>query len=151
MTKVVSTYIELHIMKIENQKLKFLLLKRSPDEKYPNIWQMVTGKIKDGEKAFDAALRELKEETGLTPEELFSVPIVSSVYLPESDEVCMIPVFVCRVKENSEVKISKEHSQFKWCEFEEAEKLLNWEGQKKAVRLINDYWFNSKEKLIKLL
>lgn len=150
MTKVVSTYIELHIVKVENNKLKFLLLKRSPEEKYPNIWQMVTGKIKNGEKAFDAALRELNEETGLTAEELFSVPVVNSVYLSETDEVCMIPVFVCRVDENAKVKISKEHSEFKWLEPDEAVELLNWEGQKKSVRLINDYWFNSKEKLIKI-
>jgi dATP pyrophosphohydrolase len=151
MTKVVSTYIELHIIKIENNKLKFLLLKRSPNEKYPNIWQMVTGKIKNGEKAFDAALRELKEETSLRAEELFSVPVVNSVYLSETDEVCLIPVFVCRVDENSIVKISKEHTEFKWLDAEEAEKFLSWEGQKKSVRLINDYWFNSKEKLIRIL
>jgi dATP pyrophosphohydrolase len=150
MTKVVSTYIELHIMKIENGKLKFLLLKRSSDEKYPNIWQMVTGHIRSGEKAFETALRELKEETGLVAEELYSVPIVNSVYLAETDEVCLIPVFLCRVKENSYVQISSEHQEFKWVNVDEAEKLLNWEGQKKSVRMINDYWYNSREKLIKI-
>ncbi|NPV12146.1 MAG: NUDIX pyrophosphatase [Ignavibacteria bacterium] len=150
MSKVVSTYIELHIMKIENDQLKFLLLKRSPNEKYPNIWQMVTGKIRDGEKAYETALRELKEETGLIAEELFTVPIVNSVYLSETDEVCLIPVFLCRVNEKSEIKISEEHSEYKWLNAEEAEKLLNWEGQKKSIRMINDYWINSKEKLIKI-
>ncbi|MEJ5305499.1 MAG: NUDIX pyrophosphatase [Ignavibacteria bacterium] len=150
MSKVVSTYIELHIMKIENDQLKFLLLKRSPNEKYPNIWQMVTGKIRDGEKAYETALRELKEETGLAAEELFTVPIVNSVYLSETDEVCLIPVFLCRVNEKSEIKISEEHSEYKWLNAEEAEKLLNWEGQKKSIRMINDYWINSKEKLIKI-
>lgn len=150
MSKVVSTYIELHIMKIENDQLKFLLLKRSPNEKYPNIWQMVTGKIRDGEKAYETALRELKEETGLIAEELFTVPIVNSVYFSETDEVCLIPVFLCRVNENSEIKISEEHSEYKWLNAEEAEKLLNWEGQKKSIRMINDYWINSKEKLIKI-
>jgi len=147
MTKVVSSYIELHIVKIENGCLKFLLLKRAPYDKYPNIWQMVTGKIKNGEKAFESALRELKEETGLVAEELFSVPIVNSVYLAETDEVCLIPVFLCRVSEHSEVKISNEHIDFKWLDAEEAERILSWEGQKKSVRMINDYWFNSKEKL----
>lgn len=151
MTKVVSTYVELHIMKIENGKMKFLLLKRSPDEKYPNIWQMVTGKIKNGEKAFEAALRELKEETSLVAEELYSVPFVNSVYLSETDEVCMIPVFLCRVNENDQIKISHEHQEFRWVDVEEAEKMLNWEGQKKSIRLINDYWFNSREKLNKIL
>lgn len=151
MTKVVSTYIELHIFKIENNQMKFLLLKRSPDEIYPNIWQMVTGKIKENEKAYEAAIRELKEETGLKPIEVFSVPVVNSVYLSESDEVCLIPVFACRVNENSEVIISKEHNEFRWVDEDEAIKLLNWEGQKKSVTLIKKYWFEERHKLIKLL
>lgn len=150
MTKVVSTYIELHIFKIEKNKLRFLLLKRSSHEKYPNIWQMITGKIKANESAFETAIRELKEETGLDAEEIFTVPIVNSVYLIENDEVCLIPVFVCRVNARSEVKISSEHSEFKWVNADEAIKLLKWEGQKKSVKLINDYWFNEKDKLIKI-
>ncbi len=150
MTKVVSSYIELHIFKIEANKMKFLLLKRSSNEKYPNIWQMVTGKIKANESAFETAIRELKEETGLEAEEIFTVPIVNSVYLIESDEVCLIPVFVCRVNSKSEVKISSEHCEFKWVTTDEAIKLLNWEGQKKSVKLISDYWFNEKDKLIKI-
>lgn len=150
MTKVVSTYIELHIFKIENGEMKFLLLKRSPFEKYPNIWQMVTGKIKENETAYQTAIRELKEETGLTAEEIFSVPIVNSVYLSETDEVCLIPVFVCRVSEDSKIKISSEHNEFKWATPSEAIELLAWEGQKNSVKLIQRYWFNEKEKLIKI-
>lgn len=151
MAKVVSNYVELHIFKIENDQMKFLLLKRSPDEKYPNIWQMVTGKIKENEKAFEAALRELKEETGLNALEVYSVPVVNSVYLSESDEVCLIPVFACRVNVNSEVRISNEHIEFKWVDEEEAIKLLNWESQKHSVKLLKNYWFNERQKLTKIL
>lgn len=151
MAKVVSNYVELHIFKIENDQMKFLLLKRSPDEKYPNIWQMVTGKIKENEKAFEAALRELKEETGLNALEVYSVPVVNSVYLSESDEVCLIPVFACRVNANSEVRISNEHIEFKWVDEEEANKLLNWESQKHSVKLLKNYWFNERQKLTKIL
>lgn len=150
MAKVVSTYIELHIFKIVNGEMKFLLLKRSPYEKYPNIWQMVTGKIKENEKAYQTALRELKEETGLEAEEIYAVPVVNSVYLSETDEICLIPVFVCRVKENSNIKISDEHIEYKWVLPSEAIELLAWDGQKNSVRLINSYWFNAKEKLIKI-
>ncbi|MCX8056717.1 MAG: NUDIX pyrophosphatase [Ignavibacteria bacterium] len=151
MTNVVSKYIELHIIRIKNNRIKFLLLKRAPNEKYPNIWQMVTGHIRENEKAYEAALRELKEETGLDAEELYSVPVINSVYLSESDEVCLIPVFVCRVNENSDVKISKEHNEFKWVDAKEAIKLLNWEGQKKSVELICEYWFNERKKLIRIV
>lgn len=151
MTKVVSTYIELHVFKIVENEIKFLLLKRSPDEKYPNIWQMVTGKIKDNEKAYETALRELKEETSLEAEELFSVPTINSVYLNESDEVCLIPVFACRVNTDSVTKISGEHIDFKWVSPAEAIEYLSWEGQKNSVRLIHNYWFNERDKLIKII
>lgn len=150
MTKVVSTYVELHIFRIVNGEMEFLLLKRSPTEKYPDIWQMVTGKIKNNEKAYEAAFRELKEETNLEAEEIFAVPVVNSVYLDETDEVCLIPVFACRVNENSVVKISKEHIEFKWVSPFEAIENLAWEGQKNSVRIIQKYWFNERERLIKI-
>ncbi len=151
MTKLTAKYIELHIFKEKEHKIKFLLLKRASYQTYPDIWQMVTGKIKRGEKAYESAMRELFEETGLVAEEIYSVPIVNSVYLPASDEISLIPVFVCRVKENSKVKISPEHSDFLWASPSKAIKLLNWEGQKQAVRLITDYWFNSKQKLTRII
>lgn len=151
MSKVVSKYIELHIFKAKNQKLKFLLLKRSPDQVYPGIWQMVTGKIKKKENAFETAIRELKEETGLEIQELYSVPVVNSVYLVETDEICLIPVFACKVSDKSIVKISEEHSQFKWMTVSQAIKLLAWEGQKASVRLIERYYLKEREKLTRIL
>ena len=39
-----------------------LVLRRIKPE---NFWQSVTGSLEWGEQAFDAAVRELKEETGL--------------------------------------------------------------------------------------
>lgn len=151
MSKVVSKYIELHIFKVEKGKLKFLLLKRSPDQIYPGVWQMVTGKIKNKEKAFETAISELMEETGLEVQELYSVPVVNSVYLFETDEVCLIPVFACRVGNNSVVKISEEHSHYKWVNVNRAITLLAWEGQKKSVRLIERYYLKEREKLSKIL
>ena len=36
----------------------------------PGLWQMVTGKMKDGETAYQTALREIKEETTLKPDKV---------------------------------------------------------------------------------
>ncbi len=150
MTKVKSKYIEIHILKVVNGKLKFLLLKRSNNDRYPGIWQMVTGHIKKNEKAYGAAIRELKEETSLTPKSLYVVPIVNSLYLPEKDEINFVPVFVCEVESDTEVKISNEHSEFKWVSFNQALKMVKWDGQKRALMIINENWGKDMSKFKKI-
>ena len=62
--KIISDLIEAHIFRETKKGIEFLLLKRADDQAYPRLWQMVTGKIRRGEKAFQTAIREIKEETG---------------------------------------------------------------------------------------
>lgn len=51
---------------IENPEGKVLLLKRSPRSSWaPNLWNIVTGKIEEGERPLEAALREIREEVAL--------------------------------------------------------------------------------------
>lgn len=148
--QVVSTLIEAHIFRVTGNALEFLLLKRSESEKYPGIWQMVTGTLDENEKAYNAALREIQEETGLTPERFWIVPQVNSFYSHEKDEVCFVPVFAVLVNEKSEVAISSEHSEFVWLEKEETKKLLAWKGQRNAVDTIYEY-FSSKDNYLKFV
>ena len=49
-----------------NLYLKFLILKRSKTKIYEHLWQGVAGKIEKRETAWQAAIRELKEELGIT-------------------------------------------------------------------------------------
>mgnify|MGYP003428784243 FL=1 len=139
---IISNLIEAHIFRERNGKLEFLLLKRSPEQYYPNIWQMVTGKIKENEAAFNTALREIEEETGLVPEKFWVAPTVNSFYAPDKDYICLLPVFAAKVNSDSEIKISKEHTEHKWLSPEEAKKFLAWDGQRKSVDLIVDYVLN---------
>jgi dihydroneopterin triphosphate diphosphatase len=140
---IISNLIEAHIFRESKNGIEFLLLKRSEDQLYPGLWQMVTGKIKEGEKAFQTALREIKEETELDPIQLWVAPTVNSFYEPRDEFICLIPVFAARVKSNK-VKISSEHTEYKWVNKQTAQKLLAWEGQRKAVQIIEDYFLNEK-------
>jgi len=139
---IISNLIEAHIFRVQKGKLEFLLLKRSPDEYYPNFWQMVSGKIKENETAYNAALRELKEETNLIPVKLWVAPTVNSFYAPDKDYICVLPVFAAKVKYDCEVKLSKEHTDYKWVNPEEAKQLLAWNGQRESVDVIIDYFNN---------
>lgn len=138
--EIVSYLIEAHIFGRSEKGIEFLIMKRSEEELYPNIWQMVTGSIKEGEKAYQAALREIKEETGLTPVRLWVVPLVNSFYSHQKENICLVPVFAAEVIFDSAVEISSEHSEYKWMTADEAKKHLAWEGQRKAVDLIVEYF-----------
>ena len=140
--KIISNLIEAHIFREQNGKLEFLLLKRSPEQYYPNLWQMVSGKIKENETAYNTALREIKEETSLIPEKFWVAPTVNSFYSPDKDYICLLPVFAVKVKYESKVILSKEHVEFKWVAPEESKQLLAWDGQRKSVDVIVDYFLN---------
>lgn len=142
--KVISTLIEAHIFRIKNDDLEFLLLKRAANEKYPNLWQMVTGSVHRKEKAFQTAVREIKEETNLSPLKFWVVPNINSFYSPEQDNIWLIPVFAAKVSTNSKVVISNEHSAFKWVKRSQAKKMLAWPGQRKSVDIIYEYFTNQK-------
>lgn len=137
-----SILIEAHIFRKHENGIEFLLLKRSEGQLYPNIWQMVTGSIEANEKAYQTAIREIKEETGLRADKFWVVPNVNSFYSFQKDEMCLIPVFAANVRNDAIVKISDEHCEYRWVCKEEAKKLLAWPGQRKSVEIIHDYFMN---------
>ncbi len=141
---IISNLVEVHIFRETESAIEFLLLKRAEDQIYPAVWQMVSGKIKESEKAFETSLRELKEETNLTPLKMWIAPKVNSFYSSQTDSICLIPVFAVQVKKDSKVVISNEHSEYKWVTSNEAKRLLAWDGQRKAVDLIEEYFLNEK-------
>ena len=141
---IISNLIEAHIFRETDNGIEFLLLKRAEDQIYPGVWQMVSGKIKENEKAFETTLRELKEETNLTPIKMWIAPKVNSFYSSQSDSICLVPVFAVQVNKDSELVISDEHSEYKWVASDEAKRLLAWYGQRKAVDLIEEYFLNEK-------
>jgi dihydroneopterin triphosphate diphosphatase len=137
-----SDLIELHVFTIENNEPRFLLLKRSAKKIYPGLWQMVSGHINPNETAVQTTLREMEEETGLIPVNLWVAPNINSYYSPEDDSVTVIPVFAAKVN-LPEVRLSDEHTEFKWVDAEEAKKHLAWDGQRRSVDIIKEYLTNS--------
>ena len=117
--------------------LKYLLLKRAEEKIYGGLWQCVTGKIEADEPAWKTAVRELKEETGLTPINMFVADHVSQFYEANKNRMNLIPVFGIEV-ESDEVKLSDEHSKFVWADFDFAFKKLVWRGQKDGLFSVNN-------------
>ena len=142
--EIKSDMIEVHLFKIVDGDLKYLILKRSENEIFPGLWQMVTGKIECGEKAYETAIREIKEETGLLPKKLWVVPNINSFYSQADDCISLLPVFAAQLSSSCSVKISEEHCEYKWVSSKEAKKLFAWEGQRKSVDIIENYFVKEK-------
>jgi len=145
--KITSLMVKTYAFRMKGNSIEFILLKRSENDIYPNLWQMVSGRIEEGEKAYDAALRELKEETGLEALRMWVIPNVESFYSHELDSLILIPVFAALVDSESTAKISEEHSGLKWAGIEECKKILAWEQEKKTIDVLCDYYFNKRELL----
>jgi dihydroneopterin triphosphate diphosphatase len=117
---------------------QYLLLKRcSP---YLNgTWQMISGKIEEGETAHAAALREIQEETGITPDSFYCADAVETFYMKTRDEIVFCPVFVGMIREKADVRLSPhEHDAFAWLPFEEARKRLIFAEQKRVIAHIHE-------------
>ncbi|MEC8914977.1 MAG: NUDIX domain-containing protein, partial [Candidatus Neomarinimicrobiota bacterium] len=67
MADILVRVIDAYVFRRTEEGLRFLLLKRAQNKKYEHFWQGVAGKIEKDETAWEAAVRELKEETGFAP------------------------------------------------------------------------------------
>ena len=140
--------IDCHIVCYNNKKndWEFLLLRRSMNTIYPGIWQGVTGKIENSETPYQTALRELEEETGLKAYKLFTVDKVNMFYDAKKDTMNLVPVFGAIVKSN-DIILSKEHTEYKWCDLNETIKLITWDQQKKGVQIFYDMLIENNTRL----
>ena len=97
---------------VQNKDGEILILKRVDSARFaPGQWEFVNGTIEGKDSAEDTALRELKEETGLTAniEELVALPVHE---LDDSDgHWVAIPFWL---KSNGPITISDEHTNYKW-------------------------------------
>ena len=147
MPKTKIRVVDAYVFRQTKNGFRFLLLKRARTKMYEHLWQGVAGKIEKGEKAWQTAIRELKEETGFDPIRIFVADHVSRFYETHGDRVNLVPVFGIEV-ENGDVTLSKEHCEFQWMDFENARNTLVWNGQKEGIAAVFDM-LNSDDDRIK--
>lgn len=115
---------------------RVLALKRGLNTRCTGAWEIVHGRIERGERPEHAALREVNEETGFSPERLYSIT-VNSFYLHQTGTVQLALVFAAVVSQDAPVTLGSEHSEYRWCTFTEASELLAWPREREALVHVN--------------
>ncbi len=136
MAAIATRFVDCHIFRRTAHGDEWLVMKRAPGILLGGTWQMVSGHIDDGETAYEAAFRELQEETGLTPLHFFQGSYVNRFYLAQTDEVILSPVFCAEVPADAEVVLSDEHTDYAWVDHREAMERYPWPGQRKSLRIV---------------
>jgi dATP pyrophosphohydrolase len=117
---------------------QWLMMLRAPHILLGGTWQMVSGTLEPGEKAYEAAARELWEETGLRPLHFYQASYVNRFYIAATDQIVLSPVFCAEVAPDAAVVLSGEHTDFAWVSWEEAMRRLPWPGQRESLAIIRD-------------
>lgn len=120
---------------VNNWEVVFLLLHRAASAAYAGQWRMVGGKVEAEETAWQAALREVEEETGQTPLMFWAVPSVNTFYEWQEDCINLAPVFAAELE--ADPVLDAEHDSFAWVTAETAVERLVWPEQQRLVRLID--------------
>jgi dATP pyrophosphohydrolase len=109
-----------------------LVLRRGPDTRCTGAWELVHGRIEQGERPDAAALREVREETGLVPERLYSIT-VNPFYLVQTDSVELAIVFAAIVSSAAAPMLADEHDAWEWLSPPEAMSRLAWPRERDAL------------------
>jgi len=141
MLPVKSFSVSIFILKPEERGTEVLLLRRTGY--LAGLWCQVAGKIEPGEKAWQTALREVREETGLEVTQLWSADICEQFYEVGKECVTIVPAFVGHVPHDAKVILNDEHDAFKWVGFEEAAAMLSFPGQRKALAAVKAEFVDS--------
>lgn len=126
-------------------KIEYLILKRILHWKG---WEVPKGGLDKKEDLTKAVKREIKEETGLKVLDIKRFPISGKYkYHKElADREGIVgqtyKLFSAEVKKgkiNFKKNHDKEHSDYKWVDYETALKKLTWPNQRKCLRVVNSY------------
>ena len=115
--------------------IQFLILK------YPSgHWDFVKGNIEEGEKEKETVKRELFEETGINSLQIhqgFNEKVEYNYY-KKNRKVHKIVSYYLAETDQKEIKLSFEHLDYKWSDYEDLMKLITFENSREILKKGNE-------------
>ena len=120
----------------DSDKNEFLLLN------YPQgHWDFVKGKVEEGEIPHETALRETKEETGISDIEFidgFEESVEYDFRFKNEDIHKKVIFFLAKTNEEK-ISLSHEHNDFVWLEYDDALKKTTFRNAKNVLSKANEF------------
>lgn len=127
------------IFRKEGNKIYYLLLHYQSGH-----WDFPKGNIEKGEEEKETVRREVREETGLQDIEFIEgfKEIIKYFYRLKGKKIFKMVVFYLAETKTEEVKISWEHTGFKWLLYNEALEELTFSNAKEILKKANQFLLN---------
>ena len=132
MTDISIGTVDVYVIRPLRTGWRVLAVQRGLDTRCPGAWETVHGRIESGESPEEAAVREVREETGLAVARLYNVT-VQPFYLHKARTVQLAVVFAAFVDEPAMVRLGDEHQRHEWLDTAAARERFAWPREKVAL------------------
>lgn len=112
---------------------KVLVLRRAEGTRCTGAWEVVHGRIEEGERPEFAAEREVREETGIEVTRIYNVSC-HPFYLHRAGVVQIAVVFAAFADSREAPVLGAEHDCGEWVDYDEAMARLVWPRSRTALR-----------------
>jgi dihydroneopterin triphosphate diphosphatase len=123
--------VDVFVLRRQGSEWHALVLERAPLVRCPGAWETVHGTIEPNERPEDAAIREVREETGLLVDRLYNVT-VQPFYLHDKRAVILAVVFAAIVSD-APLRLGIEHTRAQWLPIAEAARRFAWPRERANV------------------